>query len=111
MNSELLNNELLGIFRRGLQLFYFSTLSSSRVKCLRLISSGPLMIFVIGLSVTLGEFPSRLLKCSFRMCFRSSWLAAFSFAPEALFVFLTSFTVSHAIRDCLSFTEFLILLI
>ena len=51
------------------------------------------------------EFPSRYLKCSFHKCICSSWLAAFSFALEVLFLLLTSFTVCHAIRDCLSSTK------
>ena len=37
-----------------------------------------LMIFMISLSVTLGEFPSRFLKCSFHICICFSWLVAFS---------------------------------
>ena len=32
------------------------------------MSSWPLIIFVIGLSITLGEFPSKFLKCSFHFC-------------------------------------------
>ena len=66
---------------------------------------------MIGLSLTLGNFPSRFLKFSFHMFIGSSWLAAVSLALEMLFLSLTSFTVCHAIRDCLSSTEFLILLI
>ena len=74
--------------------------------------SGWLLItFVIGLSVTLGDFQSRFSKCSFYMCIRFSWLAAFSLALGELFLFLTPITVCHAIRDCQSSTEFLILLI
>ena len=66
---------------------------------------------MIGLLVTLGNFPSRYLKCSFHFCIRSSWLVAFSSALEMLFLLLTSFTVCHAVQGCLSSTEFLILLI
>ena len=68
-------------------------------------------MFVIGLSLTLGDFPKRFLKCSFHMCIRSSWLAVFSLVLEMHFLLRTSFTVCHAIRDSLSSTEFLILLI
>ena len=66
---------------------------------------------MIGLSVTLGEFPSRLFKYSFYICVRSFSLAVFSFALEVLFILLTSFTVCYAIRDWLFCTRFLILLI
>ena len=73
------------------------------------MSSLQLIIFVIGLSVTFGELPKSFLKSSFHNCIRSSWLAAFSSALESLFLLLTSLTVCHAIHDCLSCTEFLIL--
>ena len=59
--------------------------------------------------MTFGEFPSRFLKRSFPICIHSPWLTAFSFALKVLFLLLTSFIVCHAIRDCLSSTEFLIL--
>ena len=74
------------------------------------MSSG-FLIFVIGLSVSLGDFPNRSLKCSFYMCIRSFWLAAFSLALGVFFLLLTLFTVCHAFRDCLSSTKFLIVLI
>ena len=48
------------------------------------------IVFVIGLSMTLGEFPSRFLKCTFHICIRSSWLAAFSLALKLLSILLTS---------------------
>ena len=64
-----------------------------------------------GLSVTLGGFPSKFLKCSFYMCVRSSGLASFCLVLGLLFLLLTSFTVYHAIRDCLPSTEFLTVLI
>ena len=76
-----------------------------------LMSNRLLIIFVIGLSVTLGEFSSRFLKCYLFCSIRSSWLAAFSLAIKVVFLLMTSFTVSHAIRDFLSLTEILILLI
>ena len=74
------------------------------------MSSGLLIIFVIGSSITLGDFPSRFLKWSFHMCICSSWLAAFSLAPAVIFLLLTSFTVYHAILDCLYSIKSLILL-
>ena len=58
-----------------------------------------------------GGFPTRFLKCSFYFWSLSSWLAAFSFALETLFLFFTSFTFYYAICYCLSSIEFLILLI
>ena len=59
------------------------------------------------LSVTLGEFRCRFLKCSFQICIRSSWLAAFSLAIGVLFFLLTLLTVCHAIRNFLSSKNFL----
>ena len=38
------------------------------------------MMFVIGSSVTLGDFPNRFLKSCFNRCISFSWLAAFSLA-------------------------------
>ena len=90
-------------------IFVSTTSNSSWVNCPCLMSS-LLIIFVIVLSVTLGNFPSRFLKCSFHMCICSR-LAAFSFALEVLVLLFTSFTVCHTIWDCLSSTEFVILLI
>ena len=92
-------------------IFVYSMSSSSWVNSLSLMSSWLLIIFLIAFSVTLGDFPSRFLKCSFHMCIRFSWLEDLVLALEALFLLLTSFTVCHAIRDCLCSTEFLILLI
>ena len=45
-----------------------------------------LIIFVISLSVTLGVFASRFLKCSFHFCIHSSWLTTFSFTLKVLLV-------------------------
>ena len=70
-----------------------------------------LIILVIGSCVTFGGFPSKFSKCCFHSCICSSWLVAFSLAFEVLFLVLTSFTICHAIWDCLSSTESLILLI
>ena len=56
-------------------------------------------------------FPSKFLKYCFHGCIRSSWLVAFSLTFVVIFLLLTSFTVCHAIIDCVSPTESLILLI
>ena len=69
------------------------------------------IIFLIGLSVTFGDFSNRFLKCSFHKCIHSSCLAVLSLALEVLFFVFRSITVCHAIQDCLSSIEFLILLI
>ena len=90
-------------------LFVCTMLSSPLVNCLGLMSCW-LLIF-ISLSVTLGNFPNRFLKCSFHMCILSFWLAAFSLVLEVLFLLLTSFTLCHSKQDCLSSTEFLILVV
>ena len=50
----------------------FVSTTSSQVNCPSLTSSLLLIIYVIGLSVTLGNFPSRFLKCSFHKCICSS---------------------------------------
>ena len=84
-------------------IFVCTMSSSSWVYCPSLMFSWSLIIFLIGLSVTIGEFPSRFLKCSFHICIRSTWQAASSFALDVLFFLLTSFTVCYAITDCLSF--------
>ena len=68
-----------------------------------------LIILGIGSCVTLGGFPSKFLKYCFQRCIRSCWLVAFSSAFAVLFLLHTSFTVCHAILDCLSSTESLIL--
>ena len=68
---------------------------------------------MIGSWVTsfIGGFPSKFSKCCFHRCIRSCWLVAFSLALAVLFLLITSFIVCHAILDCLSSTESLILLI
>ena len=71
------------------------------------MSNGLLIIFVIVSRLTFGGFPSKFSKCCFHRCIRSSWLVAFA----VLFLQLHSFTVCHAILDCLSSTKSLILLI
>ena len=70
-----------------------------------------LIIFVIGSCITLKAFPSIFSKFCFHRCIHSSWPAAFSLTFAVLFLLLTSFAVCHAILDCLSSTESLILLI
>ena len=69
-----------------------------------------LLILVIGSCVTFGGFPNTFSKCCFHRCIHS-WLVAFSLAFTVLFLLLTLFIICHAILDCLSLTEFLILLI
>ena len=56
-------------------------------------------------------FLSKFAKCCFHSYIRSSWLVVFSLAFTVLFLLLTSFTICHAILDCLSSTKSLILLI
>ena len=65
--------------------------SSSCVNCPSLMSNYLLLIFVICLCVTFGRLPS----------IRFSWLVAFSLAFAVIFLLLASFTVCHAILDCL----------
>ena len=86
--------------------FLCTMLNSSCVNCPSLMSSWLLIIFV-----TFGGFPSKFSKCFFHRCIHSSWLAAFNLTLAVLFLVLTSFIVCHAILDCLSSTEFLILMI
>ena len=84
-----LSSILLWIFHRYqkfLFLIFISTPLRSWVNCPSLMSSW-LVAFVRGLSVTFREFLSRFLKCSFRICIHSSWLAAFSFALKVVFSF------------------------
>ena len=83
--------------------------SSSRVNGPSLMSNCLLIIFVIGSCVFFGGFPSRFSKCCFHSFIRSYWLVAFSSPLAVLFILFTSFIVCHAILDCLSSTESLIL--
>ena len=91
-SSKSSNFLTLLVFHQNRQLSCFflifdRTTSSSRgVNCSRWMSSCLLIIFVINLSVTLGNFPNRFLKCSFYMCVRYSRLATFSLALEVLFL-------------------------
>ena len=85
--------------------------SSSCINCPILMSNCLLIILMIGSCVTFGGFQSRFLKCCFHSYICSSWLVAFNLALAVLFLLRTLFTVCHAIIDCLSSTEPLILLI
>ena len=106
---------LMGVFHRALtlflSLFFLSTESSSCVNCPSLMFNCLLIILVIGSCITFGEFLSKFSKCCFHSCIRSCWLVTFSLAFAMLFLLLTSFTICHAILDCLSSIESLILLI
>ena len=84
-----------------LSIFVSTMLSSFSVTCPSLMSSGLLIIFVIGLSV---KFAIRFLKCSFHFYILSSWLGAFSFVLEVLFLlscysWLSIYRISNFI-DC-----------
>ena len=57
-----------------LLIFVHTMSSSSSVNYSSLMSNWLLIIFVIGLSVIFGDFPSRFLKCFFHFCIHSSWL-------------------------------------
>ena len=107
----LLNSLVFHTSAAFLFLIFLSTKSSS--SCVNCYSLMPSITnnFVIGSSVTFWGFPSKVLKCCFHRYIHSSWLVAFSLAFAVLFLLLTLFTVCHAILDCLSSTESLILLI
>ena len=75
-------------------LIFLSTTSSCPWVNYLSLTSNWLLIFVIGLSVTLRDFHI-FLKCSFHMCIRSSWLAAFNLALGVLFLSLTQFPGRH----------------
>ena len=69
-------------------LIFFSTiLSYSWVNYSSLMSTWLFIVFIIGLSETLGNFPNRFLKCNFRIYMSSSWLAAFSLVLKTFFCF------------------------
>ena len=110
-NWTKLNKNFL-VFQTSTFLFliFFNTKSSSLfITCLILMSSRVLMSFWIGLSVISRGFSCRFLKCSFHFRSLSSWQATFSFALKMHFLLLTTFTVCHALHDCLFSIEFLIL--
>ena len=77
-----------------LLLIFVSATLNSWVNCPCLMLSWLLIIFVIGLSVTLGNFPNTFLKCFFHICIHSSWLAAFSFCSGSALPF-THFLFCH----------------
>ena len=93
------------------KIFLSTKSSSSCVNGPSLMSNCLLIILMTGSCITFGEFPSKFSKCYFYRCIHSCWLVAFSFAFAELFLLLISFIVCHAIQDCLSSTEPLILLI
>ena len=74
-----------------------------------LMSNCLLKIWVIGLCVTFGWFPSRFSKCCSLSFILFCWFVAFNFALVVLLLSLSSFIVCQAILDCLSSTESLIL--
>ena len=82
-------------------LIFLITESSSCVNGPSLMFNYLLIVLVIGSCVTF--------RGCFHRCIRSCWLVAFSLAFTVLFLLLTSFTICHAILDCLSSTESLIL--
>ena len=87
-------------------LIFLSTESSSScVNCPSLMSYYLQIILMIGSCKTFGGFPNKFLKYCFHSCICSSWLVVFSLAFTVLFLLLTSFTLCHAILDCLSSTE------
>ena len=74
-----------------------------------LMSNYKLIIPVISSCITFGGFLSKFSKCCFHRGIRSCWWEALSLALVVFFLLLTSFIVCHAILDCLSSTESLIL--
>ena len=92
-------------------IFLLTELSFYCINCPSLMSNSLLIILVIFSCVTFRGFLSKFSKCYFHSCIHSSWLVAFNLAFTVLFLLLISFTICHAILDCLSSTESLILLI
>ena len=78
--------------------FLSTVLSSSSVNCSSLMSSWPLVILWIGLSVISGEILRWFSKSSFHSWSLSSLQAALNFSLDLLFLSLSSFIVCHAIR-------------
>ena len=91
-------------------IFLCTKSNSSGVNGHSLMSNSLLIILMIGSCITFRGFPSKFSKC-FHRCICSCWLVAFSLAFAVLFLLLTLFTVCHAILDCLSSIESLILMI
>ena len=93
-----------------LVLIFLSTESSSSwVYGPSLMSYCLLIILVIGSWVAFGWFLCKFSKCCFHRFIQSCWLVAFVLVLAVLFLLLTSFTVCHAVLDCLSLTESVIL--
>ena len=90
-------------------IFLCTGCDSSCVNCPSLMCNWLLIIFVNGSSETFGGFSSKFSKYCFHRCIRSSWMAALSLAHAVLFLLFPSFTVCHAVLDCISLTESLIL--
>ena len=90
-------------------LIFLSAESNSCENGPSLMSKYLQIILMIGSWVTFGGFPSKFSKCRFHCYIRSCWQVAFSLALAGLFLLLTSFIGCHAILDCLSSTESLIL--
>ena len=91
-------------------LIFLSTKSSfSCVNGPSLMSNCLLIILVTCSCLTIGGFPSKFSKCWFHRCICSCWLVAFNLALAVPFLLLTLFIVCHAILDCLSSIESLIL--
>ena len=67
------------------------------------------IILLIGSCLIFGGFPRRFPKCCFHSFILHCWFVAFSLALAVLFLLLTSFIVCHAILDCISSNESLIL--
>ena len=90
-------------------LFHINESSSSCVNCPKSMSYRLLIIFPIASCVSFRGFPCKFSKCFFHSCIRSSWLVDSSLALAVLFLLFTSFSVCHAILECLSSSDFLIL--
>ena len=113
MSSNWLVFYISGEFHQDLLFFiwfqFFLVLSWVLLVGPSFMSNCLLKIFVIRSCVTFGRYPSKFSKCCFHRCIRSCWLVAFSLSFAVLFLLLISFTVCHAILDCLSSTKSLIL--
>ena len=92
-------------------IFLSSEFTSSCVNCPSLMSNCLVIILMIGSWVTFRGFLGKFSKCCFHSCIHPCWLVGFSLAFAVLFPLLTSFNICHAILNCLSSTESLILLI
>ena len=89
-------------------IFLSTKLGYSWINGPSLMSNCLLIILMFGSCINFEGFLSKFSKCCFHMCIYSCWLVMFSLALAVLFPLLTSFIVYHAILDCLSSTESLI---